>query len=121
MPEKLHRGEREPYVTRDGSTILELVHPDFSEVANQSLAEAAVAPGAETAEHLHRSSEEIYCFTAGKGRMRVGEAEFRVAAGDSVVIAPGTAHKLWNDGPDELRLLCCCSPPYSHEDTVLVE
>jgi mannose-6-phosphate isomerase-like protein (cupin superfamily) len=35
------------------------------------------------------------------------------------VIPPGTRHKLWNTGPEPLKLLCCCAPPYSHEDTVL--
>jgi len=39
----------------------------------------------------------------------------------TVVIAPGVAHKLWNTGDEPLVLLCCCSPPYTHEDTVLLE
>ncbi|MEA2311536.1 MAG: hypothetical protein QOE28_1504, partial [Solirubrobacteraceae bacterium] len=38
-----------------------------------------------------------------------------------VVIAPGTPHQLLNDGGDPLVLLCCCSPAYSHDDTVLLE
>jgi mannose-6-phosphate isomerase-like protein (cupin superfamily) len=37
------------------------------------------------------------------------------------VIAPCVPHKLWNPGPDPLVLLCCCAPPYSHADTVLLE
>ena len=37
------------------------------------------------------------------------------------VIAPGVAHKLWADQDQPLVLLCCCSPAYSHEDTVLLE
>ena len=53
--------------------------------------------------------------------MALGEAEFDIAAGDAVVIAPGTRHKLWNDGPEELVLLCVCAPAYSHEDTVLTD
>ena len=40
---------------------------------------------------------------------------------DTVVIATGVAHKLWNTGEEPLVLLCCCSPPYSHDDTVLLE
>lgn len=121
MVSKLDREGREPFVTRDGSTVLELVHPGFSDARAQSLAEARVAPGGETVEHLHRRAEEIYCFTAGRGRMRLGAEEFEVAAGDSVVIAPGRPHKLWNPGSEELRLLCCCAPAYSDEDTVLTE
>lgn len=108
-------------MTRDGSTVLELVHPSFSDATAQSLAEARVAAGGETVEHYHRRSEEIYSFTAGSGRMRLGEDEFPVRAGETVVIAAGVPHKLWNTGDGELILLCCCAPPYSHEDTVLSE
>jgi mannose-6-phosphate isomerase-like protein (cupin superfamily) len=119
-PEILNRGEREPFRTKDGSTVTELVHPDFSGASGQSVAEAVVAPGGETDAHVHRRSQEIYLFTSGAGRMALGGAEFDVAAGDSVVIAPGTAHKLWNPGDEDLVLLCVCAPAYSHEDTVLI-
>jgi mannose-6-phosphate isomerase-like protein (cupin superfamily) len=44
-----------------------------------------------------------------------------VSAGDTVVIPPGARHKLWNTGAEPLKLLCCCAPPYSHEDTFLTE
>jgi len=118
-PEVLKRAEREPYRTKDGSTVTELVHPDFSGAAGQSIAEAVVVAGGETDAHIHRRSEEIYVFTSGAGRMALGEAEFEVAEGDAVVIPPGTVHKLWNPGSEELVLLCVCAPAYSHEDTVL--
>jgi mannose-6-phosphate isomerase-like protein (cupin superfamily) len=87
---------------------------------NQSLAEATVPPGADTLEHYHPAAEEIYVFTAGSGRMKLGEEEAGVSAGDTVVIPPGTPHKLWNTGSEPLRLLCCCAPPYSDDDTVMI-
>jgi mannose-6-phosphate isomerase-like protein (cupin superfamily) len=37
-----------------------------------------------------------------------------------VVIAPGIPHQLVNDEDAPLVLLCCCSPPYTHDDTILV-
>ena len=114
-------GEAEPFVTLDGSTIRELAGPASGNAANQSLAEATVPTGGATTEHLHRRTEEVYLFTHGSGRMRLGEEERDVAAGDTVVIAPGVAHKLWNTGPGPLRLLCACAPAYSDEDTVLTE
>ena len=77
--------------------------------------------GGETIEHLHRASEEIYYFVAGQGRLRLGEDERDVTAGDCVVIAPGTRHKLWAAPDTDLVLLCACSPAYSNDDTELTE
>jgi len=111
--------QREPFITLDGSEIRELAGIPTGNAANQSLAEATVPPGASTQAHFHRRSEEIYYFTAGAGRMILGEEEAAVGAGDCVVIPPGTEHQLVNDGSAPLVLLCCCAPPYSDEDTVL--
>lgn len=109
-----------PVAAPDGSDVRELVQRSAGARAT-SIAEATVAAGSSTREHLHRASEEIYMFTSGSGRMRLDEAEFGVAAGQAVVIRRGTAHKLWA-GPDApLVLLCVCSPPYSDADTELLE
>ena len=113
--------QREPFITADGSTIRELAGIPTGNAANQSLAEATVPPGAETIAHHHSRSEEIYLFTSGAGRMRLGDEETDVRAGDAIVIPPGTPHKLLNPTGEPLVLLCCCSPAYSHEDTVLLE
>jgi len=114
-----HLSERESFITADGSGIRELAGPSWTGARNQSLAEATVDAGGETAEHYHPHSEEIYYFTAGSGRMRLGAEEAAIAAGDCVVIPPGIVHKLWNTGGQPLVLMCCCAPAYSHQDTVL--
>jgi mannose-6-phosphate isomerase-like protein (cupin superfamily) len=113
--------DAEPFTTLDGSTIRELAGAVSLATENQSLAEARVPPGRTTDAHYHRTSEEIYYFTAGRGRMRLGDEETLVAAGDCVVIPPGIEHKLWNEGDEDLVLLCCCAPAYSNEDTVITE
>ncbi|HTG44293.1 MAG TPA: hypothetical protein VK633_07145 [Verrucomicrobiae bacterium] len=41
-----------PFMTKDGSEIRELLAHRNSVIANQSLAEARLAPGASTQEHL---------------------------------------------------------------------
>lgn len=109
------------FITDDGSTIHELAGRVSLPTVNQSLAQATLEVGGETTEHYHIEAEEIYYLTAGSGRLRVGEEEANVRAGDCVVIAPGAAHKLWNTGDEVLTLLCCCSPPYRHDDTVLLD
>ena len=117
----VRREQREAFITADGSSIRELAGVPSGNAANQSLAEAVVPPGQATIAHLHERSEEIYLFTDGSGRMRLGEEERAVNAGDCVVIPPGVAHKLWADEGAPLVVLCCCAPPYSHEDTILLE
>ncbi len=110
-----------PYETKDGSEIRELMHPTVHSNRNQSLAEAIVAPGAATHLHRHHLSEELYHITAGIGLMRLGEKSFEVAAGDTVCILPGTPHAVTNTGKTPLHILCCCAPPYAHDDTELLE
>jgi mannose-6-phosphate isomerase-like protein (cupin superfamily) len=87
---------------------------------NQSLAEAIVYPGQETVLHKHLRSEELYHVTAGTGWMTLGEEKFEVRAGDTVGIMPGTPHCIQNSSNVPLKILCCCSPPYSHDDTILL-
>lgn len=108
-----------PYRTKDGSTIRELTHPDHTAVRHLSVAAAEVMPGQATLPHTHGASEEVYHILAGAGRMTLGDNSFEVAAGDTVVIHPGTAHWIANTGTAVLRLLCCCAPPYRHGDTSL--
>ena len=111
----------EPFITIDGSEIREVAGIPTGNAVNQSLAEATVAPGTATEEHYHRRTEELYFFTAGSGRLRLGDEERDVRAGDCVVIPPGARHKLFNEGDEPLVLLCCCAPMYSHEDTIITE
>lgn len=108
------------YLTKDGSEIRELMHPVAHGVRNQSLAEATVPAGSETRLHRHLRTEEIYHVTAGIGRMRLGDRHFEVAAGDTVLIPPGTAHAIANTGSGPLKILCACAPAYAHGDTELL-
>ncbi|HEV7132382.1 MAG TPA: cupin domain-containing protein [Gaiellaceae bacterium] len=104
--------QAEPFVTKDGSTIRELHH-----TAAQSLAEAQLEPGQATERHYHRASEEIYFVLKGQGEMELdGDIRF-LRPGDAVLIPPGAWHTLENNGTSELRILCSCAPPYSHDDT----
>ncbi len=110
-----------PYVTKDGSEIRELIHPSAHGNQNQSLAEAVVLPGQRTGRHRHRITEELYHVTAGRGKMTLGDEIFDVEVGDSVLIPPGTPHGIEAIGTTPLRILCCCSPAYTHDDTELLE
>jgi mannose-6-phosphate isomerase-like protein (cupin superfamily) len=100
------------FVTKDGSTIRELHHTNV-----QSLAEATLEPDEATQRHYHRATEEIYFVLKGSGRMEVDGETRMVRPGDAILIPAGAWHTLENNGTSELRILCCCAPPYSDADT----
>jgi mannose-6-phosphate isomerase-like protein (cupin superfamily) len=100
----------EPFTTKDGSTIRELHHTD-----EQSLAEATLEPGQATDRHYHSRTEEIYFLLEGEGEMEVDGEHRRVVPGDAVLIPAGAWHQIRAE--TVLRFLCCCAPPYSHDDT----
>ena len=113
------------YTTKDSSEIRELIHPSHNNNRRQSIAEARVKEGAKTIAHHHRVSEEIYITTQGTGKLYIQQEaeqevlEIELQEGMSTVILPRETHWLKNTGEGELVVLCCCSPPYSHEDTFL--
>lgn len=113
--------ELNPFLTKDGSEIRELLAHRNSAIRNQSLAEARLPVGGSTQEHFHPRTEEIYYITHGVGRMRIEGESREVRVGDAIAIPPGRRHKLWNTGLEPLRLLCCCAPAYEHADTVITE
>lgn len=118
---KTQHADIEPYETKDGSLIRELLHPSKDRVSNQSLAEATIPAGTKTHLHLHRNSEEIYHVTSGQGIMTLGDSIFEIILGDSICIPPGTPHCVENRNRLPLVILCCCAPAYGHEDTELLE
>jgi mannose-6-phosphate isomerase-like protein (cupin superfamily) len=107
------------FITKDGSEIRELMHPDVHGNVVQSLAEAIVPVEGETMLHRHLRSEEIYHITQGQGMMSLGDEQIEVKTGDTVLIPRETAHKITNTGEEPLVFLCCCSPAYSDDDTEL--
>jgi mannose-6-phosphate isomerase-like protein (cupin superfamily) len=110
------RERAEPFTTLDGSTIRVLVDPTAGGAANQSLAEAELAPGAETRRHYHAQTEEIYVLLEGSGEMEVEGDRRAVGPGDAVLIPARARHQIHAGGVG-VRFLCCCAPPYSDEDT----
>lgn len=107
------------YVTKDGSTVWELLHPGSSPSRRVSVAEAYIEQGTESAPHIHRKSQEIYYILEGSGTMRLGGEAMNIEAGDAILILPGTPHSV--KAASSVRILCICSPPYSHEDTEMLE
>lgn len=117
---KIEYDSVDPYTTKDGSTVRELIHPDLQGNKKQSLAEATIPPDFISELHRHVKSEEIYYILSGTGRMVLEMEQFEVGPGDSILIPPGTPHQIQNTGTVPLKILCCCAPAYSHGDTELM-
>ena len=74
--------------------------------------ENRVQPGSGPPMHVHFHQEEAITVVQGKlAYQRPGEEPRYATAGDTVVFAPGEAHRFWNAGEDELRCTGYISPP----------
>jgi len=52
--------------------------------------------------------------------MMLGGRSLKVKTGDAILILPGTSHNIKADEGTGIRILCICSPAYSHDDTQLL-
>jgi mannose-6-phosphate isomerase-like protein (cupin superfamily) len=109
------------FTTKDGSEIRELLAYRNSSIRLQSLAEARLPPGRSTTPHCHHRTEEIYYILEGQARMEIDQQQRDVGPGDAIAILPGQWHQITNRGTGVLKFLCCCAPPYEHDDTELRE
>lgn len=110
-----HLDAQPPFTTKDGSTIRSILDRTNAPVQLQSLAEAALPASASTQRHFHRVSEEFYFVLEGRGELEIDGETRTIGPGDAALIPPGAWHQLTALSP--VRMLCCCAPPYAHEDT----
>ena len=106
-----------PYETLDGSLVRELVRPERGGSRNVSVAEAVIQPGQSTRSHAHSLSDEIYFVLSGEGVVMLGAKSCTVEPGSCLLLPAGQAHSARCGGPQALRILCICAPPYTHEQT----
>jgi mannose-6-phosphate isomerase-like protein (cupin superfamily) len=107
--------QQKPFTTVDGSTIRSILDRTNAPVQHQSLAEASLPAGAATQKHYHKIAEEIYFILEGAALMDLNGQTQPVGPGDAILIPPHAWHQITAHTP--LRFLCCCAPPYAHEDT----
>ena len=107
-------------IAPDGSQI-RLLATDAEGATRASLCEVRLPPGAITRPVRHRSVEEIWHVTSGRGRVwrcRPGAHSEPVAVGpgDTLVIPTGWAFQFSAAGDTELRFLCYTAPPWPGPD-----
>ena len=64
-----------------------------------SVARMSVAPGATSPAHRHPNCHEVIHLIRGRIEQTAGDRLHRMAAGDTVVVAPGEVHKTRNLDP----------------------
>ena len=72
--------------------------------------------GFAAAPHIHPKQEERFQVKSGTIRLRVGENEQLLSAGQEGVVPAGTPHVWWNGGEDDLEALVEFRPALHIED-----
>lgn len=98
------------FYTDERCYISELLN-DHSHPAH-SIARARVEPGVTTVWHRVKPIE-IYIIEKGVGRADIGNEQFNVGPGDSIVIPPMVRQRITNTGDQDLIFLCLCSPRFT--------
>ncbi len=111
-PSSIHQTDAPgEYWFAEGCFILEcLNHPAEPAV---SVARARVLPGSTTRWHRLHGITERYVIQAGHGTVEVQDLPpTRVGPGAVVIIAPGAAQRIHNEGSEDLIFLAVCTPRF---------
>ncbi|MBI4638317.1 MAG: cupin domain-containing protein [Candidatus Rokubacteria bacterium] len=71
-------------------------------------------PGQAQKLHAHDDQDKIYVVLEGRARVRLGDAEHALGAGEAVLAPAGTPHGLENDGETPVVALVVVTPPPRH-------
>jgi mannose-6-phosphate isomerase-like protein (cupin superfamily) len=78
--------------------------------------EVFVKPGGVVAAaHVHPYQTERFEILGGTIGMKIGRKKIEASNGDVVTVEPGTPHKFWNAGEDELHFVCVVRPALQFE------
>jgi quercetin dioxygenase-like cupin family protein len=82
---------------------------------NLSITWVDVAAGGEQKRHSH-GPQQVYVITRGTGRMKVGDDEREVSAGQMVFIPPDAEHGIVNTGDETLTYVSAATPAFPVTD-----
>jgi len=82
---------------------------------------AFVRLGRREALHRHDRSDATIVVLSGKARVRVGNRDMEVSAGDVVFIPRGTPHSVENLTPEPLEAFAVFSPQADPKDRIYIE
>ena len=78
--------------------------------------ECTVQPdGFVAAAHVHPSQSERFAVIEGTLGVKNGKEKLTLGRGEVAVVEPGTPHRFWNAGEDEVRFVCEVRPALQFE------
>lgn len=97
----------------DDSILREILHPDKGNFdIRYSLAHAKVKTKKSTRLHRIKKASEVYYIIEGSGIMYINGKKFKVKAGCTIYIPPGSAQCIKNTGNRDLKFLCIVDPAW---------
>ncbi|MBU0576313.1 cupin domain-containing protein [Patescibacteria group bacterium] len=86
---------------------------------NSQLVLMALQPFEDIGSEIHKENDQFFRFEAGEGRVIIGDQEFLVGDGDSVVIPAGTKHNIINTSKTVmLKMYTIYSPSHHPNGTI---
>jgi mannose-6-phosphate isomerase-like protein (cupin superfamily) len=117
--------ERAPFATKELGDDVDVLAPYTSEIrllvatSRGSLAHGTLPPGRVSLAIAHRTVEEVWFVTEGRGQVwrKHGEHEtvVDVGPGSALAIPPGTHFQFRTTGAEPLRFVMCTMPPWPGE------
>lgn len=75
-----------------------------------TLTEEIMPPARAERRHFHRRACQIFYVLGGELSLEVEGARYGLAAGDALVVPPGTSHSVQNDGTAAVSFLVIAAP-----------
>ena len=66
--------------------------------------------------HYHKKITEFVFVVEGKGFIEINRVRQPIQPGDWIRIDPETEHALINESPEDMVVVCTCSPAFEMED-----
>jgi quercetin dioxygenase-like cupin family protein len=99
---------------RDGLVSHILLHAGDVPETQLTVTWVDVDPGSAQRSHSH-AAEQVYVVVRGRGRMKVGDEEWLVAAGDLIHVPPDTVHGIENLSDEVLSYVSAATPSVDWE------
>ncbi len=107
----LHAAEGQRISLAGGRELTIKVDSQLTPDVRMSMVTEELPPGAEIQVHLHEREDEIILIRVGRGMATLGDLEFPVGPGATIVVPQGVWHGLRNTGDGTLGMNAIYSPP----------